>query len=137
MQTSETGTAKSHEVDLANQERIRKELESWGYNHPAPAPAVVGSQSYRDVADANRARLLRGLETGPVAMFLAPNEGCVISLGGTEYVSRRDHQYGFVWELPVRPVNEFLQGQKLSFGKKGKDWVVLQLRQVSYQISSN
>jgi hypothetical protein len=88
--------------------------------------------SWRDVADSNRARLLKGLETGPTSLYLAPNEGCVIRLGGVQYVSQRHPVYGFTWEgLPVREVNEFLQQQKLKFGRKGgKDWIQLNLKPV-------
>ena len=93
---------------------------------------VLGGTTYTDLAWQNRNRIQNPPEL--CEMFLAPNEGCVICLNGVEYVSRRDQQFGFVWDsLPCRAVNEFVQLQKTNLGgKKGENWIQLTLRVVRY-----
>jgi hypothetical protein len=90
----------------------------------------LGGVSYTDLAWQNRARLQTPAEH--VEMFLAPNEGCVICFDGVEYVSRRDAQLGFIWELPCRSVNQYIQAQKVKLGEKGDNWIQLTLRVVRY-----
>ena len=91
----------------------------------------LGGVSYTDLAWQNRARLQTPAEH--CEMFLAADEGCIICLNGVEYVSRRDHQFGFVWDgLPCRAVNEFIQLQKVKLGEKGDNWIQLTLLPVRY-----
>jgi hypothetical protein len=105
-----------------------------GGNHDILRPegsVKLGGVSYTDLAWQNRARLQTPAEH--CEMFIAPNEGCTICLNGVEYVSRRDHQFGFVWDgLPCRAVNEFIQLQKVKLGEKGDNWIQLTLMAVRY-----
>jgi hypothetical protein len=95
-----------------------------------PEGSVQLGTNYTQMAWENRARIENPPE--PCEMFLAPNEGCVICLNGVEYVSRRDAQFGFIWDgLPCRAVNEFIQLQKVKLGK-GENWIQLTLRPVRY-----